>query len=104
MDPDRRAFERDIITRAMQHDCVLYRNANGETVAFAWRSGDEQVGPEFAVRDLAVDWMAQRLNGRGRRGRTVTRARGRYGRGDHGAEVAERKSSHTESDVRFIAP
>ena len=63
MDPDRRAFERDIVTRAMQHDCVLYRNARGETVAFAWRSGDEQVGPEFAVRDLAVDWMAQRLNG-----------------------------------------
>ena len=63
MDPDRRAFERDIVTRAMQHDCVLYRNARGETVAFAWRSGDEQVGPEFPVRDLAVDWMAQRLNG-----------------------------------------
>jgi len=65
MDPDRRAFERDIITRAMQHDCVLYRNEHGETVAFAWRSAGEQVGPDFAVRDLAVDWMAERLNSRG---------------------------------------
>ena len=63
MDPDRRAFEREIITRAMEHDCVLYRNASGKTVAFAWRSAGEQVGPEFAVRDLAVDWMAERLNG-----------------------------------------
>jgi hypothetical protein len=66
MDPDRRSFERDIITRAMQHDCVLYHNENGEKVAFAWRSAGEQVGPEFADRGLAIDWMAKRLNDRGR--------------------------------------
>ena len=53
----------NIVTRAMQHDCVLYRNPTGETVAFIWRSG-EQVGPEFTIRDLAIDWMAERLNGR----------------------------------------
>ena len=53
----------NIITRAMQHDCVLYRNPNGETVAFIWRSAGEQVGPEFVARELAVDWMAERLNG-----------------------------------------
>ena len=87
MDPDRRAFEREIITRAMQHDCVLYRNENGETVAFAWRSGGEQVGPEFAVRDLAVDWMAERLNGR------ATVARGRD-RDDARARSARARTVH----------
>jgi hypothetical protein len=62
MDPaDRREFERDVSRRALEHDCVLFGTAKGETITFVWRSSGEQVGPEFAGRDLAIDWMAARL-------------------------------------------
>jgi hypothetical protein len=64
MDADRRAFERETITRAMQHDCMLYGPVGDAKVVFVWRSLGEQVGPEFSGRDLAVDWMAERLNSR----------------------------------------
>ena len=30
-------------------------------MVFVWRSSGVQVGPEFASRDLAIDWMAIRL-------------------------------------------
>jgi hypothetical protein len=62
MDPaDRNAFERDVSRRALERDCVLFGSAQGGTIVFAWRSSGVQVGPEFAVRDLAIDWMARRL-------------------------------------------
>jgi hypothetical protein len=65
MDSDERAVEREVHIRAMRHDCVLYANAsvdgNDERVVFTWRSSGEQVGPEFADRDRAVEWMSQRL-------------------------------------------
>ena len=60
---DRRAFERQIITRALTHHCALYGNAENGTSTFVWRSEDVQVGPEFASRDLAIDWMAERIGG-----------------------------------------
>jgi hypothetical protein len=66
MDPDRQALERETATRAMQHDCMLYGSVSDGKVVFVWRSVGEQVGPEFSGRDLAVDWMAERLNSRER--------------------------------------
>ena len=60
--PDRNAFERDVSRRALERDCVLFGSAMGDgTIVFAWRSSGVPVGPEFAVRDLAIDWMAVRL-------------------------------------------
>jgi len=62
MDPaDRRAFERDVSRRALARECVLFGSARDGTIVFAWRSSGVQVGPEFASRDLAIDWMAIRL-------------------------------------------
>jgi hypothetical protein len=63
MDPaERNAFERDVSRRALDRGCVLFGSAQGDgTIVFVWRSSGVQVGPEFAVRDLAIDWMARRL-------------------------------------------
>ena len=62
MDPaDRSAHERDVSRRALARECVLFGSAKGETIVFVWRSLGVQVGPEFASRDLAIDWMAVRL-------------------------------------------
>jgi hypothetical protein len=62
MDPaDRNAFERDVSRRALERGCVLFGSAEGRTIVFVWRSSGVQVGPEFAGRDLAIDWMAIRL-------------------------------------------
>jgi hypothetical protein len=59
---ERDAFERDVGRRALERDCVLFGSATeGGTIVFVWRSSGVQVGPEFAVRDLAIDWMARRL-------------------------------------------
>jgi hypothetical protein len=40
---------------------VLFGSAQGGAIVFVWRSSGVQVGPEFAVRDLAIDWMARQL-------------------------------------------
>jgi hypothetical protein len=62
MDPVyRSAFERDVSRRALERDCVLFGSASGATITFVWRSSGVPVGPEFAGRDLAIDWMAVRL-------------------------------------------
>jgi len=63
MDPaERSAFERDVGRRALDRGCVLFGSAQGDgTIIFVWRSSAAQVGPEFAVRDLAIDWMARLL-------------------------------------------
>ena len=63
MDPaDRDTFERDVSRRALKRGCVLFGSAKADgTIVFAWRSSGVQVGPEFPVRDLAIDWMAVRL-------------------------------------------
>ena len=65
VEPGRRAFERATTSRAMRHDCVLEHAEGGEKSAFTWRSAGEQVGPEFAARSLAIDWMAARIGGAG---------------------------------------
>jgi len=58
---DRPSLDQDTVNRALQHDCVLRtRVADGKAV-FAWRTVGAQVGPDFAARYLAIDWMAARL-------------------------------------------
>jgi hypothetical protein len=59
---ERRAADRQIVNRALEHDCVLFNSTAGEKTVFVWRSVGEQVGPEFAGRELAIDWMAERLD------------------------------------------
>ena len=49
----------------MRHGCVLYHAESGETAAFTWRSAGQQVGPKFAARNLAIEWMAARIDGEG---------------------------------------
>ena len=62
MDPaDRNEFERDVSRHALERDGVLFGSAQGGAIVFVWRSSGVQVGPEFAVRDLAIDWMARQL-------------------------------------------
>ena len=58
---DRNAFERDVSRRALERDCVLFGSAEDGTMVFVWRSSGAQVGPEFDERDLAIDWMAERI-------------------------------------------
>jgi hypothetical protein len=58
---DRLVHERDVSTRALKRGCVLFGSASGETITFVWRSSDVQVGPVFASRDLAIDWMSVQL-------------------------------------------
>jgi hypothetical protein len=62
MEPsDRRAFERRVISRALKHEIVLVGSVVGGKIGFRWRLTRKQLGPEFTTRDLAIDWMAQRL-------------------------------------------
>jgi hypothetical protein len=62
MDPsDRPAFDQDIVNRALQHDCVLRGRVVDDKSVVAWRTVGAQVGPEFAGRQAAIDWMAARL-------------------------------------------
>ena len=60
---DRFAFQTDTINRALQHDLVLYGDATPESqLVFGWRSARGRFGPEFADRNLAIDWLAERLD------------------------------------------
>jgi hypothetical protein len=60
---DRFALQTDTIKRALQHDLVLYGDATPESqLVFGWRSPRRRFGPEFADRDLAIDWLAEWLN------------------------------------------
>ena len=50
------------MSRAVACECVLFQSAKGETMRVrVRRSSGVQVGPEFASRYLAIDWMATRL-------------------------------------------
>ena len=60
---DRFAFQTDTINRALQHDLVLYGDATPDSqLVFGWRSARGRFGPEFADRDLAIDWFAEWLD------------------------------------------
>jgi hypothetical protein len=60
---DRFAFQTHTINRALQRDLVLYGDATPESkLVFGWRSAVGPIGPEFADRDLAIDWVAEWLN------------------------------------------
>ena len=59
---DRRAFEQDVINRALQHDLLLHGSvAENEHLVFDWRSDDMRFGPLFACRGLAIDWIVEWL-------------------------------------------
>ena len=60
---DRDAYDRDAVDRALQHDCVLDGRGGEGQLAFAWRRRGAQVGPGLSTRDLAIDWMVERLDG-----------------------------------------
>jgi hypothetical protein len=70
--PDRRALveiaaarwtlELDTVNRALQHDLVLIEGLTAKQEAvFDWRSPAGTIGPHFAERDLAIDWMVDWL-------------------------------------------
>jgi hypothetical protein len=60
---DRFAFQTDTINRALQHELALYGDATPDRqLVFGWRSVRGRFGPEFADRDLAIDWVAEWLN------------------------------------------
>jgi hypothetical protein len=70
--PDRRALvemaaarwtlELDAINRALQHDFSLVEGLTADQhVIFEWRSPTGTIGPHFAERDRAIDWMVDWL-------------------------------------------
>jgi hypothetical protein len=61
-DTERRAFEEDIINRALQHDLLLHGSvAEDEQLVFDWRSDEKRFGPLFERRGLAIDWLVEWL-------------------------------------------
>jgi hypothetical protein len=59
---DRRAFEEDVINRALQHDLLLHGSvAEDKHLVFDWRSDDTRFGPLFECRGLAIDWIVEWL-------------------------------------------